>query len=211
VTWRALRRDPRAAEAFPQDVLELQAYLAGHSRVPGVQAIPGAGTRVPLYILGSSLFGAKLAAILGLPYAFASHFAPNELQSAVSLYRSDFEPSDQLDRPYVIAGVNVIAADSEHDAREQHLHVRRRRVSFFLNRKDTTDEEADALLASPQGRAVAQMMRHSAVGTPAQVAEHLDGFATHADADELVVVHAGPTAEQRLRSVDLVADVWSRQ
>src|SRR5215208_6889821 len=83
-TWRALRRDPSAAEAFPQDVLELQGYLSGQSRIPGVEAIPGAGTDVPLYILGSSLFGAKLAAALGLPYAFASHFAPDALHEAVA-------------------------------------------------------------------------------------------------------------------------------
>jgi luciferase family oxidoreductase group 1 len=89
-TWRALRRDISAAEEFPRDVLELQGYLSDQSRVPGVEAIPGGGTEVPLYILGSSLFGAKLAAVLGLPYAFASHFAPEALEEAVALYRQDF-------------------------------------------------------------------------------------------------------------------------
>src|SRR5256885_6656859 len=104
VTQRALRRDHMAAERFPQDVMELQGYLAGVSRVPGVEATPGKGTAVPLYILGSSLFGASLAAALGLPFAFASHFAPAALEQAIALYRRDFCASEQLDSPYVMAG-----------------------------------------------------------------------------------------------------------
>src|SRR6202451_2391311 len=110
-TMYAFRRDPRSAGPFPQDVLELQGYLAEESRVPGVYAIPGRGSRVPLYILGSSMFGASLAAALGLPYAFASHFAPDHLEAALAGYRREFRPSEQLERPYVIAGLNVIAAD----------------------------------------------------------------------------------------------------
>src|SRR6059058_306368 len=110
-TMRALRRDPMSADSFPQDVLELQGYLTGPTRIEGVEATPGKGTNVPLYILGSSLFGARLAAQLGLPYAFASHFAPTALQDAVAIYRREFKPSTQLDAPHVIAGVNVIAAD----------------------------------------------------------------------------------------------------
>src|SRR5690625_4127947 len=102
---RALRRDARAAETFPDDVAELGAYLRGESLLPGVNAYSGKGTDVPLYILGSSLFGAKLAAAMGLPYAFASHFAPAALEDAVAAYRSQFRPSEQLAEPYVIAGV----------------------------------------------------------------------------------------------------------
>src|SRR3954452_6320990 len=124
-TMYALRRDPTSADRFPQDVLELQAYLAGASRVRGVDAVPGKGSNVPLYILGSSMFGATLAAALGLPYAFASHFAPQALEAAVATYRKEFRPSAQLDRPYVIAGANVIAADTTASAREQ-LEVMRR-------------------------------------------------------------------------------------
>src|SRR5690625_1854173 len=97
-TMRALRRDATSADTFPEDVLELQGYLRGQSRIPGVDAYPGKGTDVPLYILGSSLFGAGLAAALGLPYAFASHFAPAALHEAVALYRREFEPSEQLDK-----------------------------------------------------------------------------------------------------------------
>jgi len=210
-TMRALRRDPMAADTFPQDVLELQGYLRGETRVPGVHAIPGRGTDVPLYILGSSLFGAKLAAVLGLPYGFASHFAPQALRQAVAVYRSEFQPSEQLAEPHVIAGVNVIAADTDEEAAEQHLRVRRARVSLFLGRqtgRTFTDEEADAILASPQGAQIADMMRYSAVGSPDAVRAYLEDFRSHADADELIVVHASPTVELRLRSLELLADAW---
>ena len=207
-TLRALRRDPTAADTFPQDVLELQGYLSGDSRIPGVEAVPGAGTNVPLYILGSSLFGASLAAALGLPYAFASHFAPDALQQAVALYRQEFKPSAQLDAPHVIAGVSVIAADHEAEAHEQLEYVRRARAARFLGRgRHYSDDELDALLRSPQGRYVDRMMTYTAVGDPAQVGEYLAGFTEHAGADELIVVLAAPTIETRLRSLDLVADV----
>ncbi len=207
-TMRALRRDHTSSDSFPHDVLELQAYLGDESRIPGVQAVPGAGTHVPLYILGSSLFGAKLAAAFGLPYAFASHFAPDALQDAVATYRREFRPSEQLDQPHVIAAVNVIAADTQEDAEEQHLHVRRRRAVFFVGGgRSHTDEEADRLLDSPQGRQVSRMMRYSAIGSPDAVREYLDEFTVHADADELIVAHASPTTEAKLRSVDLLADV----
>src|SRR5690606_6320952 len=170
---------------------------------------PGEGTNVPIYILGSSLFGARLAAALGLPYGFASHFAPEALERAVALYRQEFKPSAQLDEPYVIAGVNVIAADTQEDAQQQFLTVSRARVGLFLGRnRDLPDDEADRLLASPQGRHIMQMMRYSAVGTPRVVRKQLEEFVEHADADELMVVHAGPTREARLRSIDLLADAW---
>jgi len=210
-TMRALRRDPTAADTFPQDVLELQGYLSGETRIPGVHAIPGRGTRVPLYILGSSLFGAQLAALLGLPYGFASHFAPAALRQAVALYRQEFRPSEQLAEPYVIAGVNVIAADTEEDARAQHLKVRRARVSLFLGRqtgRTYSDEEADAILASPQGAQIADMMRCSAVGSPRAVRAYLEDFREEADADELIVVHASPSLDARLRSAELLAEAW---
>ena len=207
-TMRAMRRDAHSSDRFPDDVLELQGYLSGESRIPGVVAVPGAGTNVPLYILGSSLFGARLAAMLGLPYAFASHFAPAALLDAIELYRREFRPSEQLAEPYAIAGVNVIAADSDDDALEQWQTVRRYRVARFVAPgRDLTDEEADAVLDSPQGRQIAQMMHYSAVGTPGRVKAYLDEFAERAGVDELITAHASPTIDQRLRSVDLLADV----
>jgi luciferase family oxidoreductase group 1 len=208
LTMRAMRRDPSAADRFPQDVQELQGYLTGRSLVPGVEATPGKGTDVPLYILGSSLFGAKLAAALGLPYAFASHFAPQALRQAVATYRHEFQPSEQQAEPYVIAGVNVIASDTEQDAQAQLTTVRRARVRMFVQRGATvTDEQADEILASPQGAQIAEMMRYSAVGTADQVQAALDAFAVHADADELMVVAASPGIDARLRSLELLADV----
>jgi luciferase family oxidoreductase group 1 len=206
-TMRAMRRDAHSSDRFPDDVLELQGFLRGESTIPGVTAVPGAGTHVPLYILGSSLFGARLAAMLGLPYAFASHFAPAALIDAIALYRREFRPSEQLAEPYAIAGVNVIAADSDAAAQEQWTTLRRWRVARFVAPgRDLSDDEADAVLASPQGQQIAQMMHYSAVGTPDHVKAYLDEFARIAGADELITAHSSPTIDQRLRSVDLVAD-----
>jgi luciferase family oxidoreductase group 1 len=211
-TMRALRRDARSSDRFPEDVIELQGFLRGESKIAGVTAVPGAGTNVPLYILGSSLFGAELAAMLGLPYAFASHFAPGSLIDAMQIYRREFRPSEQLAEPHAIAAVNVIAADSDGEAREQWTAVRRRRIARFVAPgRELTDDEADAILASPQGQQVAQMMHYSAVGTPDHVAAYLAEFAQLAGADELITAHASPTIEQRLHSVDLLADEFATE
>src|SRR6476661_1941192 len=206
-TMYALRRDPASSDRFPQDVLELQAYLAGESRVPGVDAVPGKGSKVPLYILGSSLFGAQLAAALGLPYAFASHFAPQALESAVAIYREQFRPSAQLDAPYVIAGVNVLAADTTEAAAEQLAASRRARAAALFGRgQELSDEQADQLLAQGASVHVDQMLTYAAVGTPDEVGDYLDGFRKLADADELIVAHQAPTVADRLRSVELLAE-----
>jgi len=216
-TTYALRRDPRAAEAFPRDVLELQAYLAGDSRVPGVDAIPGKGSAVPLYILGSSLFGAQLAGAYGLPYAFASHFAPDDLDHAIAAYRSEFKPSAQLAEPYVIAGVNVTAADTAEAAKSQLQRVRRARAASLFARQvgaspaDVTDEQADELLARGAAAPVDHMLTYSAVGTPPEVADYLDGFLRKTGADELIVVHQAPGLEERLRSVTLLAEAMGKR
>jgi luciferase family oxidoreductase group 1 len=208
LTQRALRRDPMAAENFPHDVIELQGYLSGPSRVPGVEATPGKGTRVPMYILGSSLFGASLAAALGLPFAFASHFAPDALEQAIPLYREGFRPSEQLDRPYVIAGANVVVADTTAQAEAHLLYAQRRRVARFLARNaELTDEQADTLLDSRAGQQVLQMMEYTAVGDPPAVRRYLDSFAKHADADELIVTLMSPGFESRLHAATLLAEV----
>ncbi|MFC4946270.1 LLM class flavin-dependent oxidoreductase [Pseudonocardia sp. GCM10023141] len=210
VTMHAMRRDASSSDSFPQDVLELQGYLAGKSRVPGVQAVPGAGTNVPLYILGSSLFGAQLAAAVGLPYAFASHFAPDALHQAVELYRREFQPSAQLAEPYVMAGANVIAADDADDARQQFEIVRRRRVRSMIARGPATpeysDAEIDAFLTTPNGRQIADMMRYTATGTASDVRRFLEEFAASVQADELIVAHHSQDIADRLRSVELTAD-----
>jgi luciferase family oxidoreductase group 1 len=206
LTQRALRRGPMAADDFPNDVLELQGYLSSTSRIPGVEATPGKGTDVPLYILGSSLFGASLAAALGLPYAFASHFAPDALEQAIPLYRERFRPSEQLDRPHVIAGVNVVVANTTAEAHAHLLYAQRRRVARFLAEgKDLTDEHADSLLESRAGRQILQMMTYTAVGDPPSVRRYLDDFAQHADADELIVTLLSPGLDNRLRAAALLA------
>ncbi|WP_068166040.1 LLM class flavin-dependent oxidoreductase [Rhodococcus phenolicus] len=207
-TMRALRRDPSSADSFPQDVLELQAYLRGQTRIPGVDAIPGKGADVPLYILGSSLFGAKLAALLGLPYGFASHFAPQALEDAVALYRREFQPSEQLAEPHVIAGVGVIAADTTEEARQLFEATKRNRVVQMVGRgRSFTDEEVELLLDSPAGRQVTQMLHYTAVGDPAEVRTYLDAFTERAQADELIVVSSAPGRTAWLRSLELLADV----
>ena len=207
-TMRALRRDPMSAESFPEDVLELQGFLGDDSRVPGVRAIPGAGTKVPLYILGSSTFGAQLAAHLGLPYGFASHFAPEALTQAVDVYRRGFQPSEQATEPWVIAGVNVIDAPTEREAAEELNHATRSRVAALLapGRK-LSDAELDSVMSSPGGRQVASMMRYTASGTPDTVKTYLDDFQQHANADELIVVPASRSVENRLQSLELLAQV----
>ncbi len=207
-TMRALRRDPMSAESFPQDVQELQGYLTGNTRIQGVNATPGYGTNVPLYILGSSVFGAQLAAALGLPYSFASHFAPQALQDAVRIYRRDFQPSEQLEAPYVIAGVNVMAAESSEEAQQHFDEAVRRRVVQMLGRGRTfTPEETDMLLESPAGQNLMQMVKYSAVGTPSEVRSYLDWFTEYADADELIVATQASTIEARLRSYELLSQI----
>lgn len=213
-TMRALRRDPSSSDTFPQDVQELQGYLRGHSLIPGITAVPGAGTNVPLYILGSSLFGAQLAAALGLPYAFASHFAPDALHDAVAIYRRDFQPSEQLSSPYVIAGVNVIAADDSVTATHQFETTRRKRVRSMLTRgtaaPEYSDAEIDTFLRSSNGQGLANMMKYSAIGTPDQVSDYLVHFAKEAHADELITAHPAINVSDRLRSVELTAQAMSR-
>lgn len=210
-TARAMRRDPRASDHFPDDVLELQGYLSQKSLVPGVTAVPGQGTQVPLYILGSSLFGAQLAAAFGLPFAFASHFAPAALLEAMAIYRRDFRPSTQLDEPYAFAAVNVIAADTAAAAQRELQIVKRARVSLLYGRggRTFTDDEADLVIESDAGRQIEQMVRYSAVGTPSEVRDYLDDFARLTGADELITAHQASTTEFRLRSVELTADAMA--
>ncbi|MFV0634405.1 LLM class flavin-dependent oxidoreductase [Demequina sp.] len=207
--FAALRRTPQDADAFPRDVVELQGYLGDETRVHGVEATPGKGTQVPLYILGSSLFGAQLAAQLGLPYAFASHFAPAALHQAAATYLDTFQPSEQLAEPYFIVAANVAAASDADEAREQFLAARRWRVRGMLKRGPATpehsDAEIDAFLASAQGAAMADMMRCTAVGTGADARAWLDDFAASVGAHEVITAHVAIEADARVESVRLTA------
>ncbi|GAA1320655.1 LLM class flavin-dependent oxidoreductase [Leucobacter albus] len=207
-TFRALRRTVQAADAFPNDVLELQGYLSGELPVTAVNAYPGRGTNVPITILGSSLFGANLAAQLGLPYSFASHFAPQALQSAVQHYRTNYRPSAAHPEPYVSAGVNVIAAANDEEARQLFGRAELERIRGFLSRGrevPLTLEQAESIRDTPAATEIRQMLRYTAVGGPERVREQLEEFAKLADADELVTVHPAPTRAEQLESVRLGA------
>ena len=204
-TMRALRRTAQSADSFPQDVLELQGYLSGRTRVPGVRATPGDGTSVPLYILGSSLFGAQLAAALGLPYAFASHFAPAALEAAAATYRAEYKPSAQHPEPYLIVAANLIAADSAQEAEAQYEAALRWRARRFLAPgRELSEAQLDDLLVSPSGQQVRGMMRRTAAGTPDQVHVYLAALAEETGADELILAPAATSRALRLRAVELV-------
>lgn len=211
-TMRALRRDPGSGDTFPNDVVELRGYLSDETLVPGVEATPGKGSGVPLYILGSSLFGAGLAAALGLPFAFASHFAPGALLDAADLYRREFRPSAQLERPYLIAGVNVVAADTEQEAQDHFLAAKRRRVIQLLGRAgvDVPAHAASTVLETPVGKQVLgqvdQELNYAAVGTPAEVRDYLDRFTTATQADELITTSLPVDRKAWLRSAELLAE-----
>lgn len=207
-TFRALRRTHQAAEGFPSDVIELQRYLSDDLPRNAVNAYPGRGTRVPLTILGSSLFGASLAAQLGLPYSFASHFAPQQLTSAVQHYRSHYVPSEAHPEPYVSAGVNVVAAETDEQAEALFARAEVDRVRRFLSRgreRELTADEASTLVDTPAGLEIRGMLKYTAIGGPDRVRDELEAFARFADADELITVHAAPTRAEQLASVRIAA------
>jgi luciferase family oxidoreductase group 1 len=212
-TVRALRRDPGAAEHFPQDVLELQALLGPLQPGQVVQAVPGTDTNVPLWILGSSTFGAQLAAMLGLPYAFASHFAPDDLMPALEIYRAKFEPSRQLERPYAMVGVNVIAADSDDAARRLFTSAQQRTTNMLRGTRGLLAPPIDdiELYWSPIEKLHAsRMLSCSFVGAPTTVRQALERFVEATGADELMVNSAIFDHAARLRSYELLAEVWAR-
>jgi luciferase family oxidoreductase group 1 len=208
VTVQAMRRSPMAAEQFPQDVLELQAFLAPTRPDQKIVAVPAAGTEVPLWILGSSHFGAMLAAELGLPYAFASHFAPELLLPALELYRSRFKPSAQLDRPYAMAGINVIAAPTDAEARRLATTQEMSFADIFSGRRGLSRPPIDDIETywSPYEKAQAmRMLARRVVGSPQTVRAGLDAFVAETGVDELMIVSDIYEHRLRLRSVELIA------
>jgi luciferase family oxidoreductase group 1 len=210
-TIRALRRSPAAAESFPQDVVELMGYFRPADSGQAVRAVPGAGLDVPVWILGSSLFGAQLAAALGLPYAFASHFAPAALFPALELYRAQFRPSERLARPYVMLGVNVFAADTGGSAarlftslQQAFVNLRRGHPAPLPPPDDTLEERL-----TPTDRAgIAEMLACSVVGAPDAVRRGLEAFVARTRADELMLTSQIYDPAARVRSYELTAGVW---
>jgi luciferase family oxidoreductase group 1 len=209
-TVRALRRDPRAAEFFPQDVQELQALLGPAQPGQTVQAVPGTGTQVPLWILGSSLFGAQVAAMLGLPYAFASHFAPDALLEALRVYRDAFRPSAQCPTPYAMIGVNVVAARTDDEARHLFSTVQQ---SFALLHRGQRGlqrppiDDIEAFWSPAEKRLAMQMLQVSVVGSPATVAAGLERLLELTQADELMVVSNIFEPAARHESYSILADI----
>jgi luciferase family oxidoreductase group 1 len=208
ITSRALRRDPMAGERFVDDVIELMAWFAPAEPRQRVVAVPGAGLDVPIWILGSSLFGAELAASLGLPFAFASHFAPQQMNDAIALYRANFQPSEQLSRPHVMLGVNIIAADSDEQAsllstslKQAFLNLRRGQPSPL----PPPDAALEQTLTPPERSMLEQTLSCTFVGSTATVRDRLSNFVSRTGADELMI--SGPIFEHqaRLRSFELTS------
>lgn len=209
-TLRALRRDPTAADTFPQDVLELQALLGPVQPDQAIQAVPGAGSNVPIWILGSSLFGAQLAAMLGLPYAFASHFAPGALMQALQVYRERFQPSAQLERPYAMVGVNVIAAETDEEARHLFTSAQQSFTNLFRGTRGKLQPPIDDIESywAPHEKAQAMnMLSCSFVGSPGTVRDGLESFIAQTGADEVMVASAIYDHGKRLRSYELLGDL----
>jgi luciferase family oxidoreductase group 1 len=208
LTLRALRRSPAAAETFPQDVIELQAYLAPAKPDQRIRAVPAAGTEVPLWILGSSTFGAMLAAELGLPYAFASHFAPDLLLPALQIYRSRFKPSAQLARPYTMVGVNVIAADDDRQARRLATTQQMSFADIFRGARGLSRppiDDIESYWSAMEKRQAMKMLARSIVGSPATVRSGIDALVAETGADELMIVSDVFDHATRLRSFELIA------
>ena len=212
-TARALRRtlasDP---EKFPEDVLELMQYFAPPEPGQRVVAVPGAGLSVPIWILGSSLFGAQVAAALGLPFAFASHFAPAAMMQALEIYRRSFRPSAQLARPSVMLGFNVFAADSDEEARLLASSMQQAFVNLRTGTPTQLPEPVPGYEAKlPDGlrTLLAEVLACSAIGAPPTVAAALRGFLARTGADELMLTSQTFEHAARLRSFEIAAEVLS--
>ncbi|MDX1750015.1 MAG: LLM class flavin-dependent oxidoreductase [Methylophaga sp.] len=208
MTLRALRRNPANADNFPQDVQELQAYLAPKETAQQIEAVPGSGSNVPIWILGSSLFGAQLAAMLGLPYGFASHFAPQALYQALEVYRDNFKPSAQLDKPYAMVGVNVIAADTDEEARYLATSQQMSFTDLFRGTRGLMQPPIEDIETywSPQEKAQAgQMLDCSVIGSHETVQSGLQNLIEKTQADELMIVSDIFDTANRQRSIEITA------
>jgi len=210
LTLRALRRDPAASNNFPQDVQELQAFLAPVEAGQRIQAVPGGGTEVPLWILGSSTFGAQLAAALGLPYGFASHFAPDDLLDALAVYRQKFQPSAQQSKPHAMVGVTIVAAETDDEARRQFTTIQQRATNMLRGYRGPAQPPVDDIETywTPMEKAQASRMLHvSIVGGRERIREGLTRLIDVTQADELMVVCALYEHEARKRSYEILAEV----
>lgn len=210
LTLRALRRSPGDAENFPQDVQELQAWLAPARPGQRIEAVPGSGTEVPIWILGSSLFGAQLAAELGLPYGFASHFAPQALDMALEVYRARFKPSAQQDKPYALVGVNIVAAPTDEEARFLFTSKQMSFADMFRGEREPMRppiEDIETYWTEQEKAQAMQMLACSIVGGPDTVRKGIAQLLERTGADELMIVSDTFDPALRLRSFEIIAEV----
>jgi luciferase family oxidoreductase group 1 len=210
VTARALRRSPAAADTFPQDVIELMSYFDAPQAGQPVRAVPGAGLEVPVWILGSSLFGAGMAAAFGLPYAFASHFAPTHLEQALDVYRTNFRPSPTLEQPYVMLGVNVFAADTDAEARLLYSSLQQAFIALRRGQPRPLPppvEGFDETLLPGEHALLDEMLRHTVIGSPETVRRGLGAFVRRTGANELMITSQIFDHAARLRSFEIAAEV----
>ena len=212
-TAYALRRNLEGhPDDFPRDVLELQGYFRETGEDEPVQAIPGRGRNVPIWILGSSLYGAQLAAMLGLPYAFASHFAPGALLPALDTYRRSFRPSERLAEPYAMAGFNVFAADTDEEAHRLRTSARKSTLWLRQGRPrplPPPDDEFEKGLSSLERRMLDEQGACSAVGSPATVLRQMEEFVERTGVDELMLASQIFDHAARVRSFEIAMDIWS--
>jgi len=207
-TLQALRRDVNASEYFPNDVVELQGLLGPPVENQSIHAIPGEDTNVPLWILGSSLYGAQLAAMLGLPYAFASHFAPQAMKEAVSIYRERFKPSAQLSKPHVMIGCNVVVSDAEDEARKLFNSSQQqftRMVRGTRGQLPPPVDDIENFWSPTEKEQVSSMLACSFYGSPATIKEKVLTLIETTGADELMVAAAIWDHQARVRSFELLA------
>ena len=213
-TARALRRDAMtSADRFPQDVQELQSYLEPLHSGQKIQAVPGTGTHVPIWLLGSSLYSAQLAAFLGLPFAFASHFAPTDLMPALELYRHKFQPSPQLERSYAMVAVNVFAADTDQEAQRQFTSVQQAFINLRRGSPGPVPAPIDDIASYASEFEVAQVdhaLSYSAVGSAETVERRLQAIIDETEPDELLLAGHFHDHEARLRSFEIAAEVRDR-
>jgi luciferase family oxidoreductase group 1 len=214
LTARALRRDlASSSDQFPDDVVELQAYFRSAEPGQAIRAVPGAGLDVPIWLLGSSLFSARLAAMLGLPFAFASHFAPDYLPAALQLYRAEFRPSDQLSEPYAMAGFNVFAAETDEEGQRLFTSLKQQFVNLRRGRPTKLQPplEADEERWLPaEAAGIERALACSAVGSRETVERGLRAFIDQYQPDELMIAGQIFDHQARLRSFELVADIRER-
>lgn len=210
LTMRALRRDPARADNFADEVAELQSYFTSALKPRTIQAIPGAGVDVPLWILGSSLFGAHLAAVMGLPYVFAAHFAPDYLFDALNAYRSTFQPSQRLPKPYAVICVNAVVADSDRQAERLFTTMQQSVVNLIRGERQLMMPPVDDIESywSPiEKQRVSNMLRCSFVGSKTAVKDKLQTFIDETQADEIMVSTNVYDQQERLYSYQSLAEL----